>query len=56
MAWYDFACKFTDFKWTAASAKYQYDIARTFTAATPAMLADVKGKPSDLALRTAMRR
>ncbi|MGW0810774.1 tyrosine-type recombinase/integrase [Nonomuraea sp. NPDC002799] len=56
MTWYEFACKFADFKWKAASAKYRQDIARALTAATPAMLTSNKGKPSDLALRTAMRR
>lgn len=56
MSWYEFACKFADFKWKGASAKYRQDIARALTAATPAMLASDKGKPDDLALRTAMRR
>ncbi|MGV9386072.1 tyrosine-type recombinase/integrase [Nonomuraea sp. NPDC003707] len=56
MTWYDFACRFADFKWKAASAKYRQDIARALTAATPAMLTSGKGKPSDLDLRTAMRR
>jgi integrase len=56
MSWYEFACKFADFKWKAASAKYRQDIARALTAATPAMLASDKGKPADLDLRTAMRR
>ncbi|MDF5759128.1 hypothetical protein [Spongiactinospora sp. TRM90649] len=56
MSWYDFACKFADFKWKTASAKYRQDIARALTAATPALLADDDGKPDDLALRTAMRR
>ncbi|MGN9845062.1 tyrosine-type recombinase/integrase [Nonomuraea sp. H19] len=56
MSWYEFACKFADFKWKAASAKYRQDIARALTAATPAMLVSDKGKPSDLNLRTAMRR
>ncbi|WP_326626641.1 tyrosine-type recombinase/integrase [Nonomuraea fuscirosea] len=56
MSWYDFACKFADFKWKAASAKYRQDIARALTAATPAMFASSKGKPADLDLRTAMRR
>jgi integrase len=56
MTWYDFACKFADLKWKAASAKYRQDIARALTAATPAMLKSGKGKPDDLVLRTAMRR
>ncbi|TMR88069.1 tyrosine-type recombinase/integrase [Nonomuraea basaltis] len=56
MSWYEFACKFADFKWKAASAKYRQDIARALTAATPALLKNGKGKPDDLTLRTAMRR
>ncbi|MFB4264609.1 tyrosine-type recombinase/integrase [Nonomuraea sp. GTA35] len=56
MSWYDFACKFADFKWKAASAKYRQDIARALTSATPAMLTSGNGKPADLDLRTAMRR
>src|SRR5690606_30473090 len=47
---------FVDMKWKSASAKYRADIARALTAATPAMLAGERGKPDDLALRTAMRR
>ncbi|MEV4080793.1 tyrosine-type recombinase/integrase [Nonomuraea fuscirosea] len=56
MSWYDFACKFADFKWKAASAKYRQDIARALTAATPAMFTSGEGKPLDRDLRTAMRR
>ncbi|GAA1520707.1 tyrosine-type recombinase/integrase [Sphaerisporangium rubeum] len=56
MSWYDFACRFVDMKWKAASAKYRQDISRALTAATPALLADGPGKPDALALRTAMRR
>lgn len=56
MSWYDFACKFVDMKWKAASAKYRQDIARALTAATPAMLTGEGRRPSDLELRTAMRR
>ncbi|MEV4800420.1 hypothetical protein AB0K18_10430 [Nonomuraea sp. NPDC049421] len=56
MTWYEFACKFADFKWKSASAKYRQDIARALTAATPALLRNGKGKPDDLTLRTAMRR
>ncbi|GAA3106033.1 tyrosine-type recombinase/integrase [Nonomuraea salmonea] len=56
MSWYEFACRFADFKWKAASAKYRQDIARALTAATPAMFTSSNSKPSDLDLRTAMRR
>ncbi|GAA2219442.1 hypothetical protein GCM10009850_120730 [Nonomuraea monospora] len=56
MGWYEFACKFADMKWKAASAKYRQDIARALTAATPAMFDGQRGKPDDLVLRTAMRR
>ncbi|WP_219459948.1 tyrosine-type recombinase/integrase [Nonomuraea rhizosphaerae] len=54
MSWYDFACKFVDMKWKPAAAKYRQDIARALTAATPAMYTGRRGKPDDLALRSAM--
>ncbi|GAA4593750.1 tyrosine-type recombinase/integrase [Planotetraspora phitsanulokensis] len=56
MSWYEFACRFADFKWKVASAKYRQDIARALTATTPALLTSDKRKPDDLTLRTAMRR
>lgn len=56
MSWYDFAGKYVDMKWKAASAKYRQDIARALTAATPAMYATTRGKPDDRVLRAAMHR
>ncbi len=43
-------------KWKQASAKYRKDIARALTAATPAMLADGRGRPDDAAIRRALLR
>jgi integrase len=56
MSWYDFVCKYVDMKWKAAAPKYRQDIARALTAATPAMYSTTRGKPEDLALRSAMHR
>lgn len=56
MSWYDFACAYVDMKWKGAAAKYRQDIARALTAATPAMLATERGKPTDRELRSAMHR
>ncbi len=54
--WYEFACAYVDMKWKQASAKYRKDIARALTAATPAMLADGKGRPDDSSIRRALVR
>jgi integrase len=53
ISWYDFAVRYVDMKWKAASAKYRRDIARAMVAATPPLIA---GRPSatDLELRSAM--
>lgn len=55
-SWYEFACAYADMKWKQASAKYQKDIARALTAATPAMLAETHGRPDDLSIRRALVR
>lgn len=56
MTWYEFACRYVDMKWKAASAKYRRDIARALIAATPAMIAEDKpGKPDDVVIRKALR-
>lgn len=55
-SWYDFACAYVDMKWKLASAKYRKDIARALTAATPAMLADARGRPDDASIRRALVR
>jgi integrase len=54
--WYDFACLYVDMKWKQASAKYRKDIARALTAATPAMLAQARGRPDDASIRRALVR
>lgn len=56
VSWYDFACRDVDIKWKPAAARYREDIARALTAATPAMLANQRGKPDDVRLRAAMQR
>ncbi len=54
--WYEFACTYVDMKWKQASAKYRKDIARALTAATPAMLAEARGRPDDASIRRALVR
>jgi integrase len=54
--WYEFACLYVDMKWKLASAKYHKDIARALTAATPAMLAEARGRPDDACIRRALVR
>ena len=54
--WYEFACTYVDMKWKQASAKYRKDIARALTAATPAMLAEGRGRPGDADFRRALLR
>ena len=56
ISWYEFACAYVDMKWKQASAKYRKDIARALTAATPAMLAEVRGRPDDASIRRALTR
>jgi hypothetical protein len=54
--WYEFACAYVDMKWKQASAKYRKDIARALTAATPAMVAETRGRPDDANIRRALVR
>src|SRR5579859_4499183 len=56
ISWYEFACAYVDMKWKQASAKYRKDIARALTAATPAMLAEGRGRPDDASIRRALVR
>jgi integrase len=55
-SWYEFACGYADMKWKQASAKYRKDIARALTSATPAMLAEARGRPDDASIRQALIR
>ena len=55
-AWYQFACQYVDVKWKQASAKYRKDIARALAAASPAMLAEGRGRPDHAAIRRALLR
>jgi hypothetical protein len=52
-SWYEFACQYVDMKWKQASAKYRKDIARALTTASPALLADARGRPDDAIMRRA---
>jgi hypothetical protein len=54
--WYELACSYVDMKWKQASAKYRKDIARALTAATPMMLAEVRGRPDEAHIRRALLR
>jgi integrase len=54
--WYEFACAYVDMKWKQASAKYRKDIARALTVATPAMLAETRGRPDEASIRRAVVR
>jgi hypothetical protein len=56
VSWYEFACAYADMKWKQASAKYRKDIARALTAATPAMLAEARGRPDNASIRRALVR
>lgn len=56
MTWCDFACKFTDFKGKAASAKYRHDINPCAYRSHTCHARRRQGQPSDLELRTDMRR
>jgi hypothetical protein len=51
-SWYEFAAAYADMKWKQASAKYRKDIARALTSATPAMLAEGRGRPAGAMLET----
>jgi hypothetical protein len=54
--WYEFACAYADMKWKQASAKYRKDIARALTSATPARLAEARGRPDEASIRRALVR
>src|SRR5262249_41750748 len=54
--WYEFACTYVDTKWKQVFAKYCKDIAWVLTAATPAMLAEARGRPDDANIRRALVR
>jgi integrase len=56
ITWYEFACAYVDMKWKQASAKCRKDIARALTAATPAVLAEARGRPDDASIRRALVR
>jgi integrase len=50
-SWYAHACAFVDSKWPRIAPKSRKSIAEALATITPAMLADVRGRPDDRALR-----
>ncbi|WP_370372922.1 integrase [Catenulispora sp. GP43] len=56
LAWYAFACDYTDSKWKDASAKHRADIARVLMLATPMFFVTGRGKPDAKLLRRALSR
>ncbi|MEV4253256.1 tyrosine-type recombinase/integrase [Spirillospora sp. NPDC049652] len=56
LSFYDFCLAYVDMKWKDASGKHRANIAWALVTVMPAMLATDKGKPTDLAIRSALRR
>jgi hypothetical protein len=56
MAWYAFACAYTDMKWPRIAATTRRTHAEALTAVTALLFTDDRGKPDDQLLRTALRR
>jgi integrase len=54
LAWFDFACTFTDAKWKRAAPRYRQGIAEALATATPALLRSERGRPSPRLLRRAL--
>jgi integrase len=52
--WYEFACKYVDMKWKAASPKHRKGIAEALIAVTPAMLDSEMDKVTAKAVRSAL--
>ena len=55
MSWYDFCVSYVDMKWKSASAHHRANIAWALITVMPAMLANDRGKPDGIAIRTALR-
>lgn len=56
MSWYEFACSYTDLKWKPAAATYRRSIAESLTTVTPLLLVQERGRPTELAIRSALMR
>ena len=56
LSWYDFCVSYVDMKWSDASAHHRANIAWTLVTVIPAMLTTDRGKPEEVAMRTALRK
>ena len=56
MSWYEFCVSYVDMKWKGSSAHHRENIAWALIRVMPAMLASDKGKPDEMAMRTALRK
>ena len=56
MSWYEFCVSYVDMKWKVSSAHHRENIAWALIRVMPAMLASDKGKPDEMAMRTALRK
>jgi integrase len=54
-SWYDFCVSYVDMKWKDASAHHRANIAWALVTVMPAMLSTDRGKPDEIAIRTALR-
>lgn len=55
LTWYDFCVSYVDMKWKDSSAHHRANIAWALITVMPAMLANDRGRPDGLAMRTALR-
>jgi integrase len=55
MAWFDFACDYSEMKWHDASAGHRKNIATDLSAITLGMIKDGARRPADAVLRSALR-
>jgi integrase len=56
MPWYEFACAFVDMKWPRVAATTRRTHAEALMTVTTAMFANVRGKPDDKLIRSALTR
>jgi integrase len=55
LSWYEFCVSYVDMKWKDSSAHHRANIAWALITVMPTMLATGRGKPEELAMRTALR-
>lgn len=56
MPWYRFACQFVDMKWPDVAATTRRTHAEALTTVTTAMFSNIRGKPDDKLIRSALSR